>query len=101
MNGNIRNTSANDVCVLIKLLYSQAISRRAALYEMIRDYGQAAKDLQKLVSLLNKELEKTYHYGTSDRSSTSANDLRQARLRLAEIEEESRKEIPLDMYLIL
>lgn len=68
---------------------------------MIRDYGQAANDLQKLVSLFSKELEKTYQYATSDRSSTSTNDLRQTRLRLAEVEEESRKEIPLDMYLIL
>ncbi|KAL0550821.1 hypothetical protein IC582_009885 [Cucumis melo] len=81
--------------------YFKAISRRATLYEMIRDYGQAANDLQKLVSLFSKELEKTYQYATSDRSSTSTNDLRQTRLRLAEVEEESRKEIPLDMYLIL
>ncbi|XP_038900579.1 uncharacterized protein LOC120087763 isoform X2 [Benincasa hispida] len=81
--------------------YFKAISRRAILYEMIRDYGQAANDLQKLVSLFSKELEKTFQYATSDRSSTSTNDLRQARLRLAEVEEESRKEIPLDMYLIL
>lgn len=68
---------------------------------MIRDYGQAANDLQKLVSVFSKELEKTYQYATSDRSGTSTNDLRQTRLRLAEVEEESRKEIPLDMYLIL
>ncbi|XP_023512425.1 uncharacterized protein LOC111777185 isoform X2 [Cucurbita pepo subsp. pepo] len=81
--------------------YFKAISRRATLYEMIRDYGQAANDLQKLVSLLSKELEKTYKYAPSDRSSTSTNDLRQAHQQLAEVEEESRKEIPLDMYLIL
>ncbi|XP_022985631.1 uncharacterized protein LOC111483635 isoform X2 [Cucurbita maxima] len=81
--------------------YFKAISRRATLYEMIRDYGQAANDLQKLVSLLSKELEKTYKYASSDRSSTSTNDLRQAHQQLAEVEEESRKEIPLDMYLIL
>ena len=86
---------------MIELLYTQAISRRATLYEMIRDYGQAANDLQKLVSLLSKELEKTYKYAPSDRSSTSTNDLRQAHQQLAEVEEESRKEIPLDMYLIL
>ena len=90
-----------NMYVLIELLYSQAISRRATLYEMIRDYGQAANDLQKFILLFSKELEKTYQYGNSDRSSTNANDLRQARLRLAEVEEESRKEIPLDMYLIL
>ncbi|XP_022995011.1 uncharacterized protein LOC111490693 [Cucurbita maxima] len=81
--------------------FFKAISRRATLYEMIRDYGQAANDLQKFILLFSKELEKTYQFGNSDRSSTSANDLRQARLHLAEVEEESRKEIPLDMYLIL
>ena len=69
---------------------------------MIRDYGQAARDLQRLVSLLIKQVEeKTNQSGASDRLITAANDLRQARLRLSEIEEEARKEIPLDMYLIL
>ncbi|XP_059429535.1 uncharacterized protein LOC132163311 isoform X2 [Corylus avellana] len=82
--------------------YLKAISRRATLYEMIRDYGQAARDLQRIVSLLNKQVEeKTNQSGASDRLITGANDLRQARLRLSEIEEEARKEIPLDMYLIL
>lgn len=69
---------------------------------MIRDYGQAAKDLQRLVSLLNKQVEqKTNQSRASDRSISGANDLRQARLRLSEVEEEARKEIPLDMYHIL
>jgi DnaJ family protein C protein 7 len=69
---------------------------------MIRDYGQAASDLRRLVSILTKQVEeKTNQSGAADRSNNFANDLRQARLRLAEIEEESRKEIPLDMYLIL
>ncbi|XP_068310115.1 uncharacterized protein [Pyrus communis] len=82
--------------------YLKAISRRATLYEMIRDYGEAAKDLQRLVSILTKQVEeKTNLCGTSDRSISSTNDLRQARLRLSEIEEEDRKDIPLDMYLIL
>lgn len=82
--------------------YQKAISRRATLYEMIRDYGQAARDLQRLVSLLTKQVEgKTNHCGTSDRSISCTNDLRQARLRLSGIEEEDRKDIPLDMYLIL
>ncbi|CAN6691683.1 unnamed protein product [Malus baccata var. baccata] len=35
--------------------YLKAISRRATLCEMIRDYGQAAKDLQRLVSILTKQ----------------------------------------------
>ncbi|KAM3741242.1 hypothetical protein ACB098_08G161200 [Castanea mollissima] len=82
--------------------YLKAISRRATLYEMIRDYGQAASDLQRLVSILTKQVEeRTNQSGAVDRSNSCANDLRHARLRLAEIEEEARKEIPLDMYLIL
>ncbi|KAF2312097.1 hypothetical protein GH714_028039 [Hevea brasiliensis] len=80
---------------------SLAISRRSTLYEMIRDYGQAASDLHRLVTLLTKQVEeKTKQFGSSDRIGNLANDLRQARLRLSTIEEESRKEIPLDMYLI-
>lgn len=73
----------------------QALSRRATLYEMIRDYAQAASDLRRLVCLLNKGLEDNVNQlGIS-------NDLRQNRVRLSEVEEEARKEIPLDMYLIL
>ncbi|KAJ8751176.1 hypothetical protein K2173_016357 [Erythroxylum novogranatense] len=82
--------------------YLKAISRRATLYEMIRDYGQAASDLGRLVTALTKQVEeKANQSGSSDRSKNLTNDLRQARLRLSTIEEEARKEIPLDMYLIL
>lgn len=69
---------------------------------MIRDYARAASDLRRLVSLLSKGVEdKTNHLGVSDRSINYTNDLKQNRIRLSEIEEEARKEIPLDMYLIL
>ena len=69
---------------------------------MIRDYGQAASDIERLLSLLMKQMEaKTNQIGTSDRSMNFANDLRQARLWLSEIEEEGKKEVPLDFYLIL
>ncbi|OMO54466.1 hypothetical protein COLO4_36472 [Corchorus olitorius] len=82
--------------------YLKAISRRATLYEMIRVYGQAASDLERLISLLMKQMEsKTNQIGTTDRSTNLANDLRQARVWLSEIEEETKKEVPLDMYLIL
>ncbi|CAI8617231.1 unnamed protein product [Vicia faba] len=82
--------------------YLKALSRRAGLYEMIRDYSQAANDLRRLLSLLSKELEdNANHKGTSDRSIKYTNDLKQYRIRLSELEEEDRKEIPLDMYLIL
>lgn len=80
----------------------QALSRRATLYEMIRDYAQAASDLQRLVSHLNKIVEdKGNQIGICDRPIAYANDLKQNRIRLSEIEEEAKKEIPLDMYLIL
>lgn len=90
------------MCSNSVIIFLQAISRRATLYEMIRDYGQAAKDLERLVSLLEKLIEeKTSLSRAFDRSMNLVNDLKQARLRLSEIEEEARKDIPLDMYLIL
>lgn len=80
----------------------QALSRRATLYEMIRDYDEAASDLRRLVSLLSKEVEDNANQlGISDKSINYANDLKQNHVRLSEMEEEARKEIPLDMYLIL
>ncbi|KAK2641208.1 hypothetical protein Ddye_022971 [Dipteronia dyeriana] len=81
--------------------YLKAISRRATLYEMIRDYGQAATDLQRLITLLTKQIEMASQFGASDRSINWAIDLRQARMQFAAIEEEARKDIPMDMYLIL
>ncbi|KAM7279675.1 hypothetical protein ACFE04_006809 [Oxalis oulophora] len=82
--------------------YSKAISRRATLYEMIRDYGKAASDIEKLIDLLaNQTEDKTSQTGAYDRSAKHVNDLRQARLRLSVIEGEERKQIPLDVYLIL
>ncbi|XP_068311936.1 uncharacterized protein [Pyrus communis] len=82
--------------------YLKAISGRATLYEMIRDYGEAAKDLRRRVSILTKqEVEKTNLCGASDGSISGTNVLRQARLHLSKIEEKDRKDIPLDMYLIL
>ncbi|KAJ4839607.1 hypothetical protein Tsubulata_029635 [Turnera subulata] len=79
--------------------YLKAMSRRATLYEMIRDYGQASNDLQRLVAILVKRVEEKAPL--PDRSRSLTNDLRQARMRLSTVEEESRKEIPLDLYQIL
>ncbi|PIN17696.1 hypothetical protein CDL12_09641 [Handroanthus impetiginosus] len=92
-----------DCCIAIALdgNYYKAISRRATLYEMIRDYGQAVADLQKLVFLLTKEVDKkTNHFRTSDKMDC-VNELRQARLKLSEMEEAARNDTPLNMYLIL
>lgn len=60
--------------------YIKAISRRARLHETIRDYEHVAIDLQRLVSM---------------------NELKETRVWLSNVEEESRKGVPLNMYLIL
>ncbi|XP_068665644.1 uncharacterized protein [Aristolochia californica] len=93
-----------DCCLAIALdsNYPKAISRRATLHEMIRDYGQATSDLQRLLSLLEKQAEdKANQSRTLGRSSSGTNDIRQARARLATVEEEAKMGVPLDMYLIL
>lgn len=82
----------------------QAISRRASLFEVIRDYDQAAKDLRKLVSMLKAKIEeKKQVSGTSDKSTNLSltTDLREAEVRLLEMEEAARKDIPINLYLIL
>lgn len=79
----------------------QVISRRALLLEMIRDYEQAASDLQRLISLLMRQMEnKINQSGSSDKTSFMS-EIRQTQQKLSAIEEESRKNIPLNMYLIL
>lgn len=82
--------------------YPKAISRRATLHESVRDYGQATIDLQKLITLLESQQQsKASQPGRLGSSSTSTQDLRQARERLAKAEEEMKREIPLDHYSIL
>ncbi|XP_062117861.1 uncharacterized protein LOC133831531 [Humulus lupulus] len=82
--------------------YAKAVSRRATLHEMIRDYGQAATDLQRLISILESQsCNKTKEYGSSGKSTGNAKDLRQAQMHLQIMEEESKKGISLDFYLIL
>jgi DnaJ family protein C protein 7 len=87
------------VCVLRSLT---AISRRATLHEIVRDYGQATIDLQKLTTLLeSQQRSKASQPGRLGSSSTRTQDLRQACERLAKAEEEMKRENPLDHYLIL
>ena len=95
-----------DMCKLFKrhmivfrpyLIYIfQAISRRATLYEMIRDYGQAANDVRKLILLLEKKVNVS---GVSPKVFNKHSDLKQA--RLSSIEDEAKKDTPLNLYLIL
>jgi len=76
----------------------QAISRRATLYEMIRDYDQAANDVRKLISLLEK---KVHVSGISPKAFNKHKDLKQAHARLSSIEDEAKNDTPLNLYLIL
>lgn len=81
--------------------YVKALSRRASLFEMIRDYGQAASDLQRLVSLLTRNMENKISGSGSHNKMSSVNEIRQTQQKLSAMEEEARKEIPLNFYLIL
>ncbi|OMO52634.1 hypothetical protein CCACVL1_29157 [Corchorus capsularis] len=69
--------------------YIEAISRRATLHKIIRDYGQAACDLRRLISILEKQ--------------PNLDKWREARRQLSSLEEEAaqRENMPLDFYLIL
>ncbi|XP_047330125.1 uncharacterized protein LOC124933733 [Impatiens glandulifera] len=80
--------------------YVKAISRRATLFEMIRDYEQASMDLRRLVSYLTEKVEKSNQSVASYKVSLM-NELKQAQLRLSTVEEEARNETSLNMYLIL
>lgn len=82
--------------------YAKAVSRRATLHELIRDYGQAASDVQRFISILeNQSYQRTKAYGTSGELDRRNNDLRKAKKRWSLIEEEAKKGTPLDVYLIL
>ncbi|CAN8286985.1 unnamed protein product [Cochlearia groenlandica] len=82
--------------------YTKAVSRRATLHEMIRDYDQASSDLQRLVSILVKQSdEKTKTPESSADRTSSRKELKQARQRLSVMEEKSKEGIPLDFFLIM
>ncbi|KAL7586118.1 hypothetical protein Lser_V15G38712 [Lactuca serriola] len=69
--------------------YLKAISRRANLHEKIRDYEHAALDLQRLITLLEKN------------SEDKSEDLKVARRRLSSMNIHLKKGMTLDLYLIL
>ncbi|KAJ6363458.1 hypothetical protein OIU78_003602 [Salix suchowensis] len=81
--------------------YSKAVSRRAALHEMIRDYGHAASDLQRLVSVLENQSDEVRQSSKPARSTSRTKELRQARQHLSLMEEEAKKGIQLDLYRVL
>ncbi|KAB2608288.1 dnaJ subfamily C member 7-like [Pyrus ussuriensis x Pyrus communis] len=81
--------------------YVKAVSRRATLHKMIRDYGEAASYLHRLVSILeNQSNDMAKESGSLGRSSGSEKELRDAH-RHTHLMEEAKKGISLDFYLIL
>ncbi|KAJ8445798.1 LOW QUALITY PROTEIN: hypothetical protein Cgig2_027879 [Carnegiea gigantea] len=64
---------------------------------MVRDYKQAAADLQRLVCLLEKQCQQK----SKESGSGNEKELRQVQQRLSMMEEEAKKEVPVDLYLIL
>ncbi|XP_020275832.1 uncharacterized protein LOC109850267 [Asparagus officinalis] len=101
--GQIADAIADcSLAIALDPSYPKAISRRATLHELIRDYGQAASDLNRLISLLQKQMEKKdNHSGGVGKSAADGTDLKRARARLVTVEEEARKGISLNMYMIL
>ncbi|KAK9922123.1 hypothetical protein M0R45_030603 [Rubus argutus] len=82
--------------------YVKAVSRRATLHEMIRDYGQAASDLQRLISVLeNQSGDKAKESASQDSANGRKQELQNAYRRMPLMEEEAKKGIPLNFYLIL
>uniref|UniRef100_A0A7N0ZUR9 J domain-containing protein n=1 Tax=Kalanchoe fedtschenkoi TaxID=63787 RepID=A0A7N0ZUR9_KALFE len=92
-----------NLAIALERDYLKAISRRASLYESIRDYGQAVTDAERIVSLMKEQADFKHKTELHEKSTTSGIpiDLRQAQLQLSRLEEQARKDIPLNMYLIL
>ncbi|KAL6997553.1 hypothetical protein U1Q18_007680 [Sarracenia purpurea var. burkii] len=76
-----------------------AVSRRATLHETIRDYEQAANDLQRLISLLEKQSQENVQLSSTPDGNFK--ELTQARRRLYSMEEKAKEGISLDHYRIL
>ncbi|KAL6213279.1 hypothetical protein ACLB2K_012726 [Fragaria x ananassa] len=73
--------------------YGKAVSRRATLHEMIRDYVHASSDVQRLVSILEKQSDDKAKESTTN---AFAEKLQQARRRLPSLKEKAKKGIPLN-----
>ncbi|XP_023739901.1 uncharacterized protein LOC111888018 isoform X1 [Lactuca sativa] len=89
-----------SIAIALDTSYPKALSRRATLLEMIRDYKHASDDLQRLISILETQSQNSQNSHKSA-SNGSVKDLRRARRRLSILEEKAKKERSLDLYLIL
>ncbi|KAJ7972177.1 DnaJ-like subfamily C member 7 [Quillaja saponaria] len=91
-----------SLAIALDRTYAKAISRRASLHEMVRDYGQAACDLRIFITILENQSEgKAKQSGTPGSSNSGVKESREAHRRLLSMEEKAKKETPLDLYLIL
>ena len=82
------------VIIVIPRKNMQAISRRATLHELIRDYGHTCTDLRRLITLLEGQQ-------SNSQVPKSSHDLRQARIRLEKANDEMKKGHAIDHYMIL
>ncbi|CAN4106611.1 unnamed protein product [Withania somnifera] len=83
--------------------YTKAVSRRATLHEMIRDYGNAVNDLERLIALQETQSQERARQSEAlDKSNgNSTKEAKRTRQQLLSIQEKAKKETPLDLYLIL
>ncbi|XP_050914667.1 uncharacterized protein LOC127129555 [Lathyrus oleraceus] len=81
--------------------YAKAISRRATLHEMVRDYEQAACDIRRLILVLGSQSNEEAKHFESPNGSTGGKEPRQAQQRLLAVEGQAKMRTPLDFYLIL
>ncbi|KAM7270604.1 hypothetical protein ACFE04_029818 [Oxalis oulophora] len=81
--------------------YKKAVSRRAALHEMIRDYEHASSDLRRLISIIKSQPDEKSKQSSTPSRTPVTKELKQAQRQLSLMEEEAKKGTPLDLYLIL
>lgn len=79
----------------------QALFRRATLHEMIRDYEQAASDLQRIINLQKQSKELNQESDTPLGTGGIRDYTKEARSRLSSVERKAKKGAPLDFYLLL
>lgn len=99
--GHILDAIADcSLAIALDPSYCKVISRRASLYELIRDYSQAENDLRRLTSLLEEQLQENMST-PSEKLDNVRNNLHRANLRLSALERDARKRNSLNIYLIL
>nr|XP_051224401.1 uncharacterized protein LOC127342484 isoform X3 [Lolium perenne] len=99
--GHILDAIADcSLAIALDTSYCKVISRRASLYELIRDYSQAKNDLRRLISLLEEQLQENMST-PSEKLDNVRNNLHRANIRLSALERDARKRNTLNIYLIL